>query len=438
MKRSGSTLLFQLFFAVLTLYVVDAYAEVISLQQGLRIVAEKGRSISISRTDEQIAEAESRMAFSRMLPSVNASASWTALAHQPAALFGPSPVPLSETDFFSYSLSVQQTLFDFRGNAARYDASVSVLAAKRHETRRMRNLSAIEFVLAYLDLLEQDKMAGVASQEVLALEAHSRDAGNLFAAGVITRNDMLQAEVKLSDARQRLLTIQMIKIVQAGRLNTLLVRPLGSELSVSDIDGINGDQPALPDMQRAMLMAEQQRPELRIADETLKSLGFEQTAKKSEFFPRFFVKGGYDFTENRYQLHEGNWSVTLGLNINLFNGGATRSEIGRIRLQQEKLAEQRTKLHDEIMLELQQAMLRMTTARERLNVAESAVAQADENLRINRVRYEEGIGTGTDVLDAIALLATAGTNRYRALYDLRKSEAAVMYATGTDLLEVYK
>jgi outer membrane protein TolC len=66
------------------------------------------------------------------------------------------------------------------------------------------------------------------------------------------------------------------------------------------------------------------------------------------------------------------------------------------------------------------------------------VGQAEENLRINRVRYEEGAGTATEVLDAVTLLTTAETNQHRALYDFRRAEASVFYSTGRDLVEVYK
>jgi len=63
--------------------------------------------------------------------------------------------------------------------------------------------------------------------------------------------------------------------------------------------------------------------------------------------------------------------------------------------------------------------------------------QAQENLRINRGRYEAGVGTATDVLDAVTLLTIAETNHIRSLYDYMKSEAAVAYASGEDLVQVY-
>ncbi|MBI5848431.1 MAG: TolC family protein [Nitrospirae bacterium] len=413
-------------------------AQILSLPEGLGIVAEKSRQVSIGRSDEQIAEIDVQTAMSRLLPTVQASAAWMSLAHQPAALFGPRPVPLSERNYLSCSLSVQQTLFDFSGNASRYNASKALLSARKYETQRIRNFAAIEFVLAYLDLLEAEKMISVSENEVEALEAHRKKTQNLYDEGVITRNDLLQAEVKISDSRQRLLSVRTLREIQASRLNNILLRPLKTLVSLQDIEEPQGERGQAIAVETAWELAEQQRAELKIADETLRALGLEKAAKKSEFFPRMFVRGGFDFTENRYQVHEDNWSVTLGLNMNLFSGGLTRAEIRKLEFQAEKLAEQRAKLLDEIHLEVQQYLLQSVTARERLHVTKDAVRQAEENLRINRVQYEEGIGTGTDVLDAVALLSSARTNYFRALYDLRKAEAAVYYATGKDLLEVYR
>jgi outer membrane protein TolC len=66
------------------------------------------------------------------------------------------------------------------------------------------------------------------------------------------------------------------------------------------------------------------------------------------------------------------------------------------------------------------------------------VSQAQENLRINKARYDEGVGTATEVLDAVTLLTTAEANYIRSVYDYRKAEAATHYAAGEDLLQLYK
>lgn len=415
----------------------SASADVITLSEGLKLATDNSRLVKISQTEEMVSGDDSMIAMARMLPNLNASMSKTSLKYQPTAIFGPNTVSVSERDFYTYSMSIQQTLFDFWGDYSRYKASKVLIEAKKLDTRRIKNLVAIDFVLIYLDLLESEKMLLVAEKEVERLESHLNKAKIMHEEGVITKDDLLQAEVKISDGRQRLLTARNIRALNASRLNNSLLRPLRSEVQTVDIDGIRSEAAGL-DIETAWDIAEKERAEVLIVDETLKSLNLEKKAKISEFFPEFFLRGGYDYTENRFQLYEENWSIMFGININLFNGGSTRAEVSKIKHQSEKLVEQRNKLVDDIKLEVEQYILNSQSASERLKVTSGAIKQAEESLRINRLRYEEGVGIATDVMDAVTLLTVAESNYYRSLYDLRKSEAAVLYSIGKEISEVYK
>jgi outer membrane protein TolC len=192
------------------------------------------------------------------------------------------------------------------------------------------------------------------------------------------------------------------------------------------------------DIEAAWKRALEERPEILIADGTLKALQLDEVARKSDYYPKVFARGSYDYMQNSYQVHEGNWSLILGMNVNLFSGGSTRADVMKSRSQQYQLLEQRAKLVDDIRLEVQKYMLDLENARERNQVTRDAMEQAKENLRMNRVRYEEGVGTATEVLDAVNLTTVAEMNYYRAIYDFRRAEAGLHYATGKDLREVYR
>ncbi|MDA8084840.1 MAG: TolC family protein [Nitrospiraceae bacterium] len=419
------------------LFCGTSQAAELRLSEGLKIAVEKSRDLKISAYDEDVARAESLVDRARLLPSVNASFSGTALADQPSAIFGASTVPLSQRDFLAYSLGIQQTLYDFQGNASRYAAAKIRASALGIESRRVRNLVAIDFALTYFDLLESQKMVVVSEGELERLRAHMHDTQVLLDEGAVTKNDVLQAEVRLSDALQRRLAAINVRSVTESRLNNILSRPLNEEVAAIDEESGAGD---LADMtqEQAWQAAVAQRPELRIVEETMKALDMDETGRKAELYPRLVVRGGYDFTQNRYQTPAGNWSLTLGVGINLFSGGSTSAELQKIAAQRGKLREQKEKLIEDIRLEVTRYVLASSTAREKIVVTKDAVRQAKENLRINRARYEEGVGTATEVLDAVTLLTVAETNYFRAVYDGKKAEAAVLYATGRDLTGVYK
>ncbi len=437
MKNKGFIIFFFwiLIFSIISANV--AYADVLTLSDGLRLVTEESRLIKISQREEAVSEADTLVARSRMLPNINASLTQTFLAYQPGAIFGTQSVPMSEKSYHSYSLSIQQTLYDFKGDASRYDSSRLILETKKIDTKRIRNLVSLDFALIYFDLLESEKMILVSEKEVQRLESHLRDAKNLYDEGVITKNDLLQAEVRLSDTKQRLVAAKNLRAINASRLNSAISRPLKTDVQVMDVEETPSDALKLA-IEKAWELAEGQRTEIQIVNTTLKSLDMEEAAKRSEYYPKFYLQGAYDYTENRYQTHEGNWSLTAGMSFNLFSGGSTKAEVLKIRQQGQKLLEQRNKLLDEIRLEVEKYMLDLKTSNERISVTRDAVGQAEENLRINRVRYSEGVGTATEVLDAVTLLTIAETNFYKSIYDFKRAEAGLIYSTGKDLLEVYK
>lgn len=406
-----------------------------TLADGLNIAVENSRIVKIASYNTGISTADVLAARSRLLPGINASADQTVLAYRPGARLGPLTAYTAEKGYFSYGIGVRQTLYDFGATGSQYEASKASLERTRLDITRVRNLVALDFVLAYCDLLETEKMISVATKEVERLESHLSVAKSLYQEGVITKNDLLQAEVRLSDAKQRLLTVKNARELNASRLNNILSRPLRSEVKVAE----TAKEPVLPThMESLWETSEKHRPELEIIAREIKVVELEEKAKRSEYYPKFFAEGGYNYSENRYALRDENWSLVVGLNINLFSGWATDASVAKVRFRREQLEEQKRKLIEDIKLEVERSFLDMKNASEKVSVSKDAAGQADENLRINKVRYEEGIGTATDVLDAIALLTTAETNYFRAQYDLRRAQAGLLYATGADLVEEYK
>ena len=64
---------------------------------------------------------------------------------------------------------------------------------------------ALQVIEAYFGVLEGEKLVLTADQELHSVEEHRRVAQALYENGAVTRNDLLQAEVRLASARQKLL-----------------------------------------------------------------------------------------------------------------------------------------------------------------------------------------------------------------------------------------
>jgi len=422
------------FFLYLVLLLFPARAFSLTLDEGLKLVTENGRDIRISQAQVDAAEAGVTLARAPYLPTLDLYGRETWLQYQPAALFGTKPVFTSQDQFTTYGFKATQLLYDFGKTSSNISASKYALQAKEMEALRARNYTAFDFTLAYLDLLESEKLLTVTAEEVKRYEAHRKDTEARYKAGVITRNELLQADVTLSDSLQRLLTAENSRSLKASRINSLVQKPLNDEVRPEEIQS---DPAAGMSLDDAWAVAEAENPEIKDLEALIRAKEEGLSSIKSEFLPSIYVSGGYEYLENQYMVHQDNWSFIAGVNLNLFAGGASNGKIRMAAGELKALRMTRDKLLDAVRLEVKRAYLDIQSSVRKIEVTRTAVAQAEENLRLQKLRYREGVGTTTEVLDAVTLLTTAETNSWKALYGLKRAEAGLLYAMGRELAKAY-
>jgi len=91
---------------------------------------------------------------------------------------------------------------------------------------------------------------------------------------------------------------------------------------------------------------------------------------------------------------------------------------------------QRRQVESQVFLEVRQAYTQNVSAFQRVAVAQRAVAQADEALRIVANRYGGGLFTIVDLLTAEAALQQARTAQARALHDYTVGKTNLRLAAG--------
>jgi outer membrane protein TolC len=107
-----------------------------------------------------------------------------------------------------------------------------------------------------------------------------------------------------------------------------------------------------------------------------------------------------------------------------------KSELTSLRITRDKIV-------DAVRLDVKGAFLELQSSTQRIEVTKTAVAQAEENLRLQQLRYQEGVGTATEVLDAVTLLSATQSNTWKALYGFERAEAGLLYSMGRDLMSMY-
>ena len=409
-------------------------AHALSLEEGLKIITETGRDVMIAQSDEDVARGAVSLARSPWRPWVDLYGRETWLRYTPEAKFGSQTVATSQDQFLTYGVKATQLLYDFGKTSSSIDAAQYGLKAREIMTGRSKNQAALDFIIAYLDLLESEKLLTVATEEVKRYEAHKKDTETRYSAGVVTKNEVLQVNVTLADSQQRLLTAENLRSLKESKINSLLLKPLNDavqpeEIKASPTAGLTLDE--------AWASAEDSRSVLKEMDAAIAAKEQSVQSTQAEYLPTFYVSGGYEYLENKYMVHQDNWSAIAGVNINLFSGGASSSKIGMAKAELRSLKLSREKLLDNIRLEVKSAYLDLQSSAKKMEVTKVAVEQAEENLRLQRLRYKEGVGTATEVLDAVSLLTTAESNSWKSLYGFKRAEAVLLNAAGRDLVGVY-
>ena len=154
---------------------------------------------------------------------------------------------------------------------------------------------------------------------------------------------------------------------------------------------------------------------------------------KSSFGPR--VNAFADWEADNPTLVAGgggnNWLAGIEVQFDLFEGGAKRAQLSRERAMQEKVAAVREMATDAIRLEVRRAYYDVDAARQQIEVARAAIAEAQESLRINQNRYDSGLSTITDLLAAEEAARRSQTDYWEAVYRYHTGYANLELASGT-------
>ena len=162
--------------------------------------------------------------------------------------------------------------------------------------------------------------------------------------------------------------------------------------------------------------ASKRRPEARQARLNAEANDAQLKRTFRDFFPD--ITGAAAYGGIRTSLDEA-WSATLSLSWSIFDGG---NRIARFREARANLeaALARVKAQDlTISQDVEQTIITVNEADERIGAAQKAVESAQENFRLAQVRIDAGVGTILELTDAQLALTQAQNTEPQALADYR-------------------
>lgn len=423
-------------------------ARAMTLKEVASLAMEKNPAVAAAVAEKTAAEAQTRQARSMYWPRVDFTQSFTN-GNNPVYVFGSllgqqaftvanfdiealnRPDPLNN---FKSELTVYQSIWEGGKTQARNRLARLNETFRDQETKRVCQGLLFEVIRNYFAVqLAEENLATVESSRDSA-EASLKRIQDMYASGLVVQSDLLRMRVYLADVeRQRLDAENQVYLARAALEVDLgkSVPPgffLATPLSLPP-DGLPGEG-------EFQQQAAVNRPELSQLQTAVAMAGQQVRAARGGYYPGIGLFSTVEYDQGTGSDRSGvNYIVGAQLRLNLFEGQAKGARVAEARANQAAAEANLANFQNRVSLQVKEAWLKTGTSRLQHRVAEEAVGQAEEGLRIVRNRYEAGLATLTDLLAAETALSGARTNLSAAIYQCNLNLAGLELAAGKLSLE---
>lgn len=278
-----------------------------------------------------------------------------------------------------------------------------------------------------LNIIKSRSMIKTADQAVQSLESNLSLSKNRRDAGTALEQEVLDVQVKLSEARIAQLQAQNMLALTKASLRMLLAWPENQALEVVD----EMEPIIAPDESES-----KQRPAWLAARAQTDSAREQYRAAKAESRPKVQLFGSYD-ANHGWKTGEslGSWTAGIAMEWPLWSGGLNKAKRNKAQsdLQASESREETLRLQHQF--EIQKAKLELTEARLRSEMAAETVRLAEESLRLTRHRYEQGLGIVNQLLDAETAQTKARMDATHAQIETTQAAARLRHALGLPILD---
>ncbi len=325
------------------------------------------------------------------------------------------------------SVLVKQPIF----TGGKIIAGVNAAEAQRDIAQTKVLMETDEVIIttinSYLSYLLAEQNLNVRKEVYDGVLQHFNRAEKLFAEGIIANNDKLRAEVALSEAERNLYESE-------DKVN--LAKLALASIMEADIDNIEQPKDVLKfydvslDVKDIISKARNENYNIKTLGLAKMALDNKSSAEYADYLPTIYGFGFYNFFQNYLSMIEPKWGLGIGLQYELFNGFQKTNEYQAAEAEAEAMELLKQDTQRKIELLMNSRVMNFKLAKEQYVKLAKAESQAEENLRLNERRFEEGLGTSLDALDARLTLESIKLRRASYLYDYYSSLAGIYQTAG--------
>jgi outer membrane protein TolC len=292
----------------------------------------------------------------------------------------------------------------------------------------------LEITRAFWAVVTARSAAEVLEQALARTDAHLADVRNRLAVGLVPPNEVLSAEAQRF--RQELLLIEASNQGEASAAELRRLTGLDPDAAVEIDEPLAPPPPPAATAAAAIEQARVDRPERRALAIRIDQARAREAAAEAGRRPALAVTGGYDYARPNPRIFpraaewQTSWDVGLNLSWSLWDGGRVRADVTEAAANRRALEERRLEFDARLAAEIRLGRLDLASARAAITASDAAVRSAAEARRVVSDRFDAGVATNTDVIDAQLLLLQAELDRTRALANARLAAARLDRALG--------
>ncbi|MBW4544571.1 MAG: TolC family protein [Symplocastrum torsivum CPER-KK1] len=410
----------------------------ITLQQALELAQRNNRDLAEARLTLERSQAQLQEALAAEYPTASFSADFTrsdSASRELGIDEAQANNPLSQdidddttSTSFNGTVELSYDLLTAGRRSANIRASREQVRFQQLDVERIFQQLRLDTSRSYYDLQEADAQVEISQAAVTDAARSLRDAQLLEQAGLGTRFDVLQAQVQLANENQGLIRAVSQQRIRRRQLTQLLSLAQPVEVSAADPIEVAGDWEL--SLEQSIILALKNRAELeqqlanRNISQQQRRAALAAIRPQASLFASYNILGVLDDDLGPAD------GLTLGARLqwNFFDAGAARAR-ARAEETDIAIAENRfADLRNQVRLEVEQAFFELSANEENIQTASFALEQAQESLRLARLRFQAGVGTQAEVITQQTELTRARVNRLNAILDYNRALAALQRA----------
>lgn len=420
---------------------------VLGLTECITLALASDPGLRVSELESAAANARVRELRGQYVPSVSLQAGYSRLSEvTPGSLsiqtpLGPATAafPASLLNSTVVRLSVQQPLFTGLRIASSIRQADAARASAGSDLQRSRSEVRYAVTDAYWQLEKSASMEESAAEVLAQAERKLADVRTLLDQGVATQNDVVQAAMRLEDARIDSQRAASAREMARLRLAQLIGAPLSEALNSTDEPAAAAPDPAptfghgLEDLVARALAA---RPELAGARSRIGAQDAAVDVARAGRFPTVFITGDYTFADPNPRVFPqsdqftGTWSVGImaSFDIGRYPQVSAQEEQARSRAAQAREALRGQS--DAVAAEVVRAAILLNATLASYESLRRETSQAEENARYMDDRFRLGAALESARLDGQSMLTRARLRERAGLIDCLIAKAGLDRAVG--------